>query len=391
MVQSQAGSYTVETVPNPKQGGTGYVSDPNGFLSIEEIAQINQMIAELEGMATAQIAVVVLNSIGVENPKDFATRLFEHWGIGQADTDNGLLILNVMDQRRTEFETGYGLEAVLPDAICYRVGMQELVPYFKENQYGQGLIAVVRKFKEILEQPEVVEEIRSERTTRKKGWIGLPPLLEWYLIVNIFIHIALITWIILTLSSKADLYDKYRNIRKIFSFVLIILFPLPYLGLYFFLKKLLEKLRYHPRYSKQNGQMMSRLEEEDEDIFLQKGQVTEEEIGSVDYDVWISEDGEDILILRYAKRFSKYTSCPKCKYKTFYLSRTEIISYATYSSSGKKRIIHDCKNCEYTKVTYQVIPKKTSSSSGSGSSGGSSGGSSWGGGSSGGGGAGVSW
>jgi uncharacterized protein len=122
--------FTPETVPNPKNGGTGYVSDPDGILEAAAVVQLNQLIAKLEDSSTAQIAVVLVNSIGQENPKDFATRLFNYWGIGQADTDNGLLIFTVMDQHRTEFETGYGLEAVLTDAMCYRIGMQELVPEF---------------------------------------------------------------------------------------------------------------------------------------------------------------------------------------------------------------------------------------------------------------------
>ena len=134
-----------------------------------------------------------------------------------------------------------------------------------------------------------------------------------------------------------------------------------------------------------------------DDQFLTEGQVTEEEIGSVDYDVWVTEDHDDTLILRYAARFSKYTKCPECRYITYFLSRTRIVRHATYSSTGKKEVIHQCKHCNYRKVSYKTIPRKTRSSSssiGGGFRGGFSGGggsSSWGGGSSGGGGAGVSW
>ncbi|NRB62374.1 MAG: TPM domain-containing protein, partial [Saprospiraceae bacterium] len=72
-----------------------------------------------------------------------------------------MLVFTVMDQRRTEFETGYGLEGVLPDAICYRVGMQQLVPYFRSAEYGAGLIAAVNEFKRILEQPDAASEITA--------------------------------------------------------------------------------------------------------------------------------------------------------------------------------------------------------------------------------------
>lgn len=113
--------YTVKEVPNPKNIDGGWVSDPANYLSIEEVAELNTIINNLEATSTAQIAVVMLPSIGEEVPKMFAVDLFEAWGIGQAEKDNGLLILTVMDQRRTELETGYGLEPILTDALCYRI------------------------------------------------------------------------------------------------------------------------------------------------------------------------------------------------------------------------------------------------------------------------------
>jgi uncharacterized protein len=381
--------YTLETIPDPKTGGRGYVSDPDDYLTPEEENRLNQMIAQLEDSATAQVAVVMVGSIGDENPKDFATRLFNYWGIGQADVDNGLLIFTVVDQRRTEFETGYGLEGVLPDVYCYRIGMQELVPYFKQEQYGQGLIAATARIKEILEDPEAAQEIRSGSSTRGRRWLfGIPPALQWYILINFLFFVGLITWIILTLNSKEDLYDKYTHIRYATTFIFIILFPLFYIPVYFYLKKLGEKLRNHPRFSKVNGKPMRKLSEEEDDRFLERGQITEEEIGSVDYDVWVTDDEDDVLILRYKSRFSKYSKCPECRFLTYFLAHSRVIRQATYSSSGQKENTYECKNCGYTHRKYITIPQKQHSSS---SSGGSSGGGSWGGGRSGGGGSGVSW
>ena len=113
------------------------MSDPDGVIGADAVAEINAIAAAVEDSSTAEIAVVVLTSVGDQNPKDFSTALFNHWGIGKADKDNGLLILTIMDQRRTEFETGYGMEGVLPDVLCYRVGMQVLVPYFQQGEYGE--------------------------------------------------------------------------------------------------------------------------------------------------------------------------------------------------------------------------------------------------------------
>ncbi|MCR9290030.1 MAG: TPM domain-containing protein [Bacteroidetes bacterium] len=385
-------AFTVETVPNPTDGGRGYVSDPNNYLSTSDKATLNSLIASLEDSSTAQIAVVVLESIGYDNPKEFTTRLFNHWGIGQADVDNGLLILSVMDQRRTEFETGYGLEGVLPDLICYRVGMQELVPHFKLGDYGAGLIAAVSRFKKILEDPNSVSEIRSLKGPGSRSPIpGIPVPLFWYILVNLIYHLAICIWVLLTLWNKEDLYDKYKSIEKVYGWWLGIPFPIPYFLIMPILKNQLKKLRNEPRFSNESGKALRKLSEEEEDEFLKSGQIIEEGIGSVDYDVWISADHEEILILRYARRFSKYSKCPKCEFKTYYLAHSHTVQHATRYSSGKHLKQYECKNCGYINQVYTTLPRITQSSGGGGFSGGGGGGSSFGGGSSGGGGAGVSW
>ena len=168
--------FSTETVPNPKDGGRGYVSDPAAFINAVDIVQINQIIAAIEDSTTAQIAIVVLPSIGTENPKAFATELFNFWGIGQSNKDNGLLILSVMDQRRTEFETGYGMEAVLTDAQCYRIGMQRLVPHFKEGAYGAGLLAALEGIQEVLYNPDAQGDLfdPGHRTSYDGIIPGLP-------------------------------------------------------------------------------------------------------------------------------------------------------------------------------------------------------------------------
>ena len=73
--------YTLENVPNPKKIGDGYVSDPNNYINTSQELEINQLIWQIEQKTTAQIAIVMLPSIGSEVPKDFAVKLFEKWGI----------------------------------------------------------------------------------------------------------------------------------------------------------------------------------------------------------------------------------------------------------------------------------------------------------------------
>jgi uncharacterized protein len=203
-------------------------------------------------------------------------------------------------------------------------------------------------------------------------------------------------------QSKDDFYDKFISLYSIKHWIYMIFFPLPFILIRFiFIKLRLFKYRNHARFSKINGKELFKKSEQADNLFLKKGQIVEEEIKSVDYDVWVTEDESDILVLPYYKLSSRYKKCPQCSYLTYYKSHTKVIKSATTSSTGLRRETHECKNCNYKKTSDIVIPKrqKTSSSSFSSSSSGSSfggssssfGGSSFGGGSSGGGGGGISW
>ncbi|MEM6803643.1 MAG: TPM domain-containing protein, partial [Bacteroidota bacterium] len=386
--------YTVESIPDPKKGSGGYVSNPNMVIKQGELTVLNQLIAEIEDSTSIQIAVVIVHSIGTENPKSFATRLFNHWGIGQEGLDNGLLIFTVMDQRRTEFETGYGLEGILPDLLCYKIAMQELVPEFKEGNYGEGLIAAVESIKSIVENPASVEEFsyQARGFSSRQETNPLLYILYIYLLIGVLITLfnGLTIWNIL--RGKEELYDKYLGINGYKSLILLVLFPIPYAFLYIYLGKKLHRLRIQPRFSRETGEALYLLSEKEEDEFLEHGQITEEEIGSVDYDVWASENRQDLLILRYKARFTKYSYCPECGYLSYYLAHSTTLVSPTYASEGKKELVYKCKSCTYRKTKTKSIPKLVQSTSSSGGSSFSSGGgSSWGGGSSGGGGAGVGW
>jgi uncharacterized protein len=385
----------VQEVPDPKEmAGQGYISDPGHYLSPDGVQRLNNLIRSLETTSTAQIAVVLLPSIGDQVPKDFATELFQHWGIGQAGKDNGLLILVVMDQRRVEFETGYGLEGVLPDLICYRIINENFVPHFKQGDYDEGLVSSVNRVKTLLEDPAALAEIKAEMKPERKYIVGtpVPPPVYYYIIINLLFHVGIIAWVLLTLANKETLYDKYRSIGRAKTFIFIILFPVPYLIAWFVLARIMKKLRNQPRFSKINGQAMRKLTEQEEDEYLKKGQIVEEQVGSVDYDVWVTDDLEDIMILPYSKSMSGYSKCPKCSFRTYHHTHTNTLRHATRHHSGEKEQINECENCHYMHRKIIIIPRITSSSSSGGSFGsGGGGGGGWGGGSSGGGGAGGSW
>ena len=134
-------TYSIESVPNVyAQDRRLHVSDPNGLLMQGTQAEINRMLTLLEDSTGIQSMVVMLPSIGQEDIFDFAHNLFRHWGIGNKESNNGMLIVYVADQRKIRFTTGYGLEGILPDAMCKRIQSRYMIPHFREGNTDLGML-----------------------------------------------------------------------------------------------------------------------------------------------------------------------------------------------------------------------------------------------------------
>ena len=138
-------------IPDPKTLGETYVSDPDAVLGPGTIAGLNARLDSLDRSGRAHLDVVLVRSLGEAVPKTAATALFNQWKIGRQDTNNGLLMLLVLDQRRVEFETGYGLEADLPDVICYRIQQRYMVEPARAGNYDlaveQGVAAIIGRLR----------------------------------------------------------------------------------------------------------------------------------------------------------------------------------------------------------------------------------------------------
>lgn len=106
----------------------------------------NQLEAKLEAFATEtsnQIVIVIVDDISGYEPWEFATRLGEQWGVGQAKEDNGIVILikptGGKNDRKFHIAIGKGLEGAIPDATSFKVQETELLPYLKTGEYYKAL------------------------------------------------------------------------------------------------------------------------------------------------------------------------------------------------------------------------------------------------------------
>lgn len=121
------------------------VNDFVGLLNQDEISSLESKLRNYHDTTSTQIYVVIVNDLLGYDISDYAFRLGnkDHWGIGQKDKNNGVLILvkpkNGYEKGQAFIASGYGMEDIIPDFTCKQIVEREMIPAFKRNQYYQGL------------------------------------------------------------------------------------------------------------------------------------------------------------------------------------------------------------------------------------------------------------
>lgn len=114
----------------------------------------------------------------------------------------------------------------------------------------------------------------------------------------------------------------------------------------FFIEKRLKKLRYSPRINPSTGNFMKLLSEEEEDVHLEPGMRAEENLHSIDYDVWIDEATGFTRIEKYNGHLHAL-QCPECSYQTFKVKREELIVAPTTTQEGELIKLYNCAYCDH--------------------------------------------
>ncbi len=144
------------------------VIDQANILSASEKQQISVRILKLNEQAKAQIGVVIVPTTGQEDIFDFTMRVAEQWKLGSEKQDNGLLMAIAINDRRIQIATGYGLEGILPDIVASRIIRNNITPYFKQNQFAQGIDAGLAEIENILNMdPEIATQAALELKERQ--------------------------------------------------------------------------------------------------------------------------------------------------------------------------------------------------------------------------------
>jgi len=145
---------------------TGYVNDFADIISQNVEVALEEQLRTLEASSSHELTVVTLSSLEDDVIENTAVELFEQWGIGKKNQDNGVLLLIAPNERELKIEVGYGLEPVLTDSRAGTIIRTIITPKFKENDYDAGILNGVSAIqKTITQDPTAFDNLESSSTT----------------------------------------------------------------------------------------------------------------------------------------------------------------------------------------------------------------------------------
>lgn len=131
------------TRPSPARWVNNLSVEMPDFLSVTQADSLENKLSAFANETSNQIVIVIVDDLGGLEPFDYATQLGTEWGVGQADLDNGIIILikptGGEGQRNLFIAVGYGLEGAIPDLTTKKIRENEMYPYFKTGDYYTAL------------------------------------------------------------------------------------------------------------------------------------------------------------------------------------------------------------------------------------------------------------
>jgi uncharacterized protein len=120
--------------PNPPK----LVNDNADVLTPDQEARLEQKLVAYDDSTSNQIAIVTIKTLEGYPIEEYALKLFRDWQIGNKTTNNGALILAVINDRQLRIEVGYGLEGAIPDITANQIIRNDIAPAFRSNDYYDG-------------------------------------------------------------------------------------------------------------------------------------------------------------------------------------------------------------------------------------------------------------
>jgi uncharacterized protein len=118
---------------------TGRVVDQANVMTAASRTDVDTKLKNLEDKSGIQLVVATVKSLQGGDIETFANELFRTWKLGQAQKNNGVLLLVAPAEHKVRIEVGYGLEGTLTDALSSVIISSAIVPRFKSGDFSGGI------------------------------------------------------------------------------------------------------------------------------------------------------------------------------------------------------------------------------------------------------------
>lgn len=118
---------------------TGRVVDQANVMTAQSRSDIESKLKALEDKSGIQLVVATVKSLQGSDIESYANELFRFWKIGQAQKNNGVLLLVAPAEHKVRIEVGYGLEGTLTDALSSVIISSAIIPRFKAGDFSGGI------------------------------------------------------------------------------------------------------------------------------------------------------------------------------------------------------------------------------------------------------------
>jgi uncharacterized protein len=169
---------------------SGRVVDQAGVLTEMDRIELAARSKDLEERSGIQLVVATVPSLQGSDIETYANQLFRAWKLGQADKNNGVLLLVAPAERKVRIEVGYGLEGTLTDALASTIISGAVVPRFKSGDLPGGIEGGVNGIIAVLSGDSSQWQPQPVAYTTQPRWFGE------YVIMAIVLSFTLVVFVL---------------------------------------------------------------------------------------------------------------------------------------------------------------------------------------------------
>jgi uncharacterized protein len=161
--------------PQFPERGTAPVVDAANIIDPAVEAELTAKLDAFEQRNQRQFVVATIPSLDGYDIADYGYQLGRHWGLGDEENDDGIILLVAPNDRKVRIEVGYGLEAILPDGLAYDFIENDITPRFKAGDMNGGIVAGADAIIRQLElPPEEAQAIAAQASAPEREEGGFP-------------------------------------------------------------------------------------------------------------------------------------------------------------------------------------------------------------------------